>query len=128
VVDFVVFFKQFLHGGECISLVEAGGQFYCEAGLLCVERPHVEINYFVDALELQKLVIKGLLTFKIFSKSSLASTSSGAYSIRILMQSIKIGNVVIMTRRAKMKVVIGSAIFHAGFKYIIIAAIITPTA
>ena len=54
--------------------------------------------------------------------------SSGENSSKILILCIKMGTVVAKTKTAKTKVVIGSAIFHSGRKYIIIAAISTPTA
>ena len=44
------------------------------------------------------------------------SKSDGADSIRILIQSQKIGMVVNITRMEKRNVQIGSAIFHSGLK------------
>lgn len=69
-----------------------------------------------------------ILTLLIFANNSSVFISSGANSNKILILYIKIGTVVARTSTAKTKVVIGSAIFHSGRKYIIIAATSTPTA
>ena len=42
------------------------------------------------------------------------------------MQSLKMGIVVKITRMVKIKVVIGSAIFHSGLMYMMVAAHTTP--
>ena len=98
-----------------------------EDRLLVRNRPQMEIMNFFDAVELKEreigvsgivdIMIKIIvvLTFSSALNTSTESISSGLYSIKNRMQSLKMGTVVNMTRMEKRKVQIGSAIVQSGF-------------
>ena len=85
----------------------------------------MEVMHFSDKVELIKkdkqvsknkfhALFKKELTDKIALNSSTVSMSSGAFSMRKRMQSLKMGTVVSMTKIEKRKVQIGSAMVQSG--------------